>query len=476
MTGTVELPVWLVVLALFLAALGTLDRVLAPSMRWFLRRRMERAVTHLNERLQRPIQPFKLMKRQDMIVRLLYDPEVAEAIADHAHRSGVPEPVAAEEARAYAREIVPAFSTLVYFGIATRLARWISRALYHVRIARIDASAITDIDPEATVIFVMNHRSNMDYVLVTWLAAGRSALSYAVGEWARVWPLSRLIRATGAYFIHRRGGNALYRRVLARYVQMATDEGVTQAIFPEGRLSLDGRIAAPRLGLLDYIVEGYRRDHARDVVFMPVALAYDRVLEDRLLVEAAQTGVRRFRARPLAIGRFVLGYLWSRLTRRQGRFGYAAVSFGPPVSLGAFLATAPDPTTEALAAHLMDEVRRVVPVLPVPLTAAAMQGGETSRARIEARAQDLAEALRARGAPLRLPAGNVAKGVQSGLATLERRGLIRQTGGAVTTVAQKAPMLEFYAASVMQVLDATAEISPRKRRRPNPERHKVSKS
>ena len=49
---------------------------------------------------------------------------------------------------------------------------------------------LAHIDPKATVIFVMNHRSNMDYVLITWLVANRSAISYAVGEWARIWPLS----------------------------------------------------------------------------------------------------------------------------------------------------------------------------------------------------------------------------------------------------------------------------------------------
>jgi len=96
----------------------------------------------------------------------------------------------------------------------------------------------------------MNHRSNMDYVLVTYLAADAGALSYAVGEWARVWPLSGIIRAMGAYFIRRRSGGALYRRVLARYVQMATRAGVSQAVFPEGGLSLTGRSASPKLGLL----------------------------------------------------------------------------------------------------------------------------------------------------------------------------------------------------------------------------------
>ena len=56
MTATVELPLWLVVLALVLATAGALDRVLMPSARWFLRRRMERLVSVLNTRLDRPIQ------------------------------------------------------------------------------------------------------------------------------------------------------------------------------------------------------------------------------------------------------------------------------------------------------------------------------------------------------------------------------------------------------------------------------------
>jgi glycerol-3-phosphate O-acyltransferase len=64
----------------------------------------------------------------------------------------------------------------------------------------------------------MNHGSNMDYVLVTYLASQRSVLSCVVGEWARVWPLSWVIRAMGAFFIRRKSRNPLYRRVLARYV------------------------------------------------------------------------------------------------------------------------------------------------------------------------------------------------------------------------------------------------------------------
>ena len=84
MTATVELPVWLFILIVLFAAVTFASHFLFPSVRWFFRRRMERAVARLNQKLERPIQPFKLARRYDMIQRLIYDPEVGLAIADHA--------------------------------------------------------------------------------------------------------------------------------------------------------------------------------------------------------------------------------------------------------------------------------------------------------------------------------------------------------------------------------------------------------
>ena len=82
----------------------------------------------------------------------------------------------------------------------------------------------------------MNHRSNMDNILVSFLAAERVALSYAVGEWARIWPLQWLIRAIGAYFVRRDAGDPVYAMVLQRHVQLATEGGVPQAMYP-GRMA-----------------------------------------------------------------------------------------------------------------------------------------------------------------------------------------------------------------------------------------------
>ena len=68
----------------------------------------------------------------------------------------------------------------------------------------------------------MNHRSNADYVLVSYALAGQVAISYAVGEWARAFPLEHMFKAFGSYFIRRRYREPLYHTVLERYVQLIT--------------------------------------------------------------------------------------------------------------------------------------------------------------------------------------------------------------------------------------------------------------
>lgn len=444
MFGTVAVPVWLLVLILGFAAISFATHFLFPSVRWFFRRRAEKALSRLNARLDRKIDLFKLAARSDMVARLAYDQKVVEAAMAHAAETGVPGEVAFEEARRYAREIVPGFSATVYFGFGTRAAKWLSRLLFRVRVGKVD-QALQKLDPKATVIFVMNHRSNVDYVLVTWLVADRSAISYAVGEWARVWPLSALIRSMGAYFIRRGSRNALYRKVLARYVQMATEEGTTQAIFPEGGLSLDGRVGPAKLGLISYIVEGWEPGD-RDVVFVPVGLAYDRVLEDRVLVEAAAAGTRRFRNRPLVVAFHAVGFLWARFRGRIKGFGTAAAGFGAPVSLRDHLVAGG--SVESLGERLMAAIAGVVPVLPVPLVAKALGDGVASRDELLARVAALVERLKAAGAVLKLPPQGLAVTLDEGLTPLVKRGLVTE---GLQPVASNQALLAFYAASVPEV-------------------------
>ncbi|WP_227268899.1 1-acyl-sn-glycerol-3-phosphate acyltransferase [Roseobacter weihaiensis] len=445
MTSTVELPLWFFVLILLFAAVTFASHFLFPSVRWFFRRRLERAVERLNERLTRPIEPFKLARRYDMIQRLIYDPEVTHEIVNYAKEHKVPENVGFEKARSYAREIVPSFSAVTYFGLGIRLARMLVNSIYEVRTGPGNADVIRSIPKDATIVFIMNHRSNMDYVLITYLAAQTSTLSYAVGEWARVWPLSRLIRMMGAYFIRRRSRGALYRKVLARYVQMATAGGVAQGIFPEGGLSLTGRLMPPKMGLLSYLIE----DHGiseRDTVFVPVAINYDRVLEDRVLIAAAERGDRRFGARISVVVRFILRKFWQGVRGRYIRFGTAAVVFGTPLSLRAF---GPEQPVEALAGELMSRIEDAMPVLMVPLLARHFETAPESAVPAATLVDQVARDALHLGAHMpSMTPEELSQAIDKGLEGMRRNRLIEKVEGGWQVIPSERAVIAFYANSI----------------------------
>src|SRR5688572_19398582 len=193
----------------------------------------------------------------------------------------------------------------------------------------------------------MNHRSNADYVLVGYALSGQVAISYAVGEWARAFPLEYLFKAFGAYFVRRRYREALYHTVLERYVQLITRQGVTQGIFLEGGLTRDGLLRPTKIGLLDYVIGIARDPGYRDKLFVvPVAVNYDRVLEDRSLI--AELAAREGRPRPprraqlMEVVRYVGWNTGRLLTRRWKRYGRAAVTVGRPVPLADWFAREPE--------------------------------------------------------------------------------------------------------------------------------------
>lgn len=455
MTQDVALPLWLFLLITGFAAVTFASHFLFPSVRWFLRRRLENAVARLNTRLKVPLQPFKLARRQDTIRQLIFDPAVSQAIAAHSRETGDRIDVVAERAERYAREIVPGFSAFAYFGFAIRAARILSQSLFRVRLAAGNDARLEAIDPEATVIFVMNHRSNLDYVLVTWLVAERSALAYAVGEWARVWPLRQLVRALGGFFIRRRHNNPLYRKVLARYVQMATEAGLTQAVFPEGRLSQTGHLGAPKLGLISYILDGFTPGTSRDVVFVPVALNYDRVMEDSVLIEAHEQGARRYRFSLYPIYRYLRRQIWHRITGRFHRYGYAAVSFGDPLSLTDFMAHPRADAPSELGAELMTCIGRVMPVTPVPLICFGLSQGHRNRTALRSFVDAAVARAERTGTTIHIPRDDLDYTVEAGLRALIERRFLVETDGNLQLVPKGEKIVAFYAASVAHLLETS---------------------
>jgi glycerol-3-phosphate O-acyltransferase len=463
MTNGVTVPLWLFLLLVALALWATLDRMLVPGVRWYLRQRANRVIDELNTRLRMEIRSFQRTKRQVLIDRLLYDPKVLEAAEAYSREHGEPREVVLARIRRYAREIIPAFNAYFYFRIGTWISRRAAQLLYRVRLGTSDEAGLAAVPPESTVVFLMNHRSNMDYILVAYLAADRTALSYAVGEWARIWPLQTLIRATGAYFVRRSSGDPLYRRVLERYIHMATSSGVTQAVYPEGGLTRDGRLRKPKLGLLDYMLRGFDPQGERDLVFIPVGINYDRVLEDRTLLLDVDPEARRKGGVEAATTtlRFTGRNLWLMVLQRWHRFGYACVNFGTPVSMRQYLKERGldfrtlgkeerSAHLERLGETLMHGIGAIIPVLPVPLVSTVfLQAGEAlSELEVKVRAFRLMTDLQAAGAQVYIPRRDQDYAIVAGLRTLIQRRFIEEKDGLFAARPEERLALAYYANSI----------------------------
>ncbi len=468
MFTSVQIPWWLALLGGALALWALLDRLLLPSMRWYIRSRAAKVLAEVGQRLKIHVRPFQQIRRQAQIDRLIFDDKVQQAAQAFADERGMPREVALAQVQRYAREIVPAFNAYVYFRIGYWLGKRISQALYRVRVGYTDDVALEAIPSNATVVFVMNHRSNMDYIVASYLAAERAALSYAVGEWAQVIGLRQLIRAMGAYFVRRNSKDELYRRVLERYIAMATEAGVTQAVYPEGGLTRDGAMREPRFGVIDYMLRGYRDDGERDLVFVPLGLNYDRVLEDRTQLRSGDATAPRLGRMAAAAG--MLGFVGRQmlllLRSRWHRFGYACVNFGTPVSVrawtrerGIVLDHLPKEQRHAevaaLGRHLMWQVGRLIPVLPVPLVASVMVADlvrTRSEFEIKSEVGALVKQLQAGGARLYVPRADWDYAITAGLRMLVQRHMVDEKDGIFTARESEAPLLHYYANSIAHLL------------------------
>ena len=465
MTGQITISIWFFILLAIIAVLAVLDRILIPSTRWFLRRRINRVLDEIGTRLDIEIRPFQLTKRQVLIDRLIYDPKVVEEIQNYARQNDMPLEVVQKKVTNYAREIVPSFNAYLYFRIGYWLAKKIARLLYRVRVGLFEDEQYLSIDPNSTVVFVMNHRSNMDYVLVAFLAAERTTLSYAVGEWAKIWPLQMLIRAMGAFFVRRKSGNPLYRRVLERYIHMATQEGVCQAVFLEGGLSRDGRLQTPKLGLIDYMLRRFDPATDRDVVFIPVGINYDRTLEDRSLLRTFDPAAEKrgwwFVGRTTF--KFIRRSLVLMVLSRWRRYGYACVNFGTPLSAKAYCLdqglnfsqlprTDRFPEIEKLCHRLMSAISEVVPVLPVSLMSTVFleaMDTELDIVDIEERSNRLINELQARGAPVfEMSRSAHAHDIVDAIDLMTLRRMVTVSGDQFKAVSAEETIIRYYANTI----------------------------
>jgi len=398
--------------------------------------RLQRSASEYLSRHRVRLDRFKFIQKHYIREALLNDRVLAEFMLEQSRSGGEPMEELRRRTETYIEEIVPYFNLISYYKVGFGVARPAMGALYDVAFEPENLKAAwSGHDPKDAVVFVINHRSNADYVLFALCMSREVALSYAVGEWARVWPLETLFKSFGSYFVRRGERDPLYHQVLKRYIQTVTIGGLAQGFFIEGKLSRTGAMGEPKLGLLENLIGVFEHGFEGDIKFVPIGLNFDRVLEDGRLLGESRGHLEKPRLRdkvssavsllatlpPAMIARA------SRMLRagvrfaRQGHFGFgvAAVQAGPAIGfreffgdrLPAVLAMDRHERKEALLGfgeELSARIAERVPVTAVPLFCAALERSGamtpdgTTEAKLLGEIQALLDGLRGTGAPVML--------------------------------------------------------------------------
>jgi glycerol-3-phosphate O-acyltransferase len=456
-----------------LAILTTGVLVVLFVIAWYARRLGRKTVLHNRARIDR----FKLTRKRFVIEQILAMPMVAEAVREHVQANaaaGMTEAEAWKRVRTYLDEIVPFFNILAYY----RLGYWVSRALlglfYKVSVEHERPDPFRGLPRDSIVIYLMNHRSNADYVLVAYVMMGDVSISYAVGEWARAFPLEFLFKTFGSYFIRRRFREPLYHSVLEAYVQLITKNGVTQGVFPEGGLSRDGELHAGKIGLLDYALGVARDPDARKrMYFVPVGINYDRVLEDRTLLRELETRAERPVSTRMQQVREVVSYVGANvgrlLTGRWKRYGRAAVTIGVPVSVDQWWSELSTETTDIFQLPraerlphiqrfcdlMMQKIGGVIPVTSVPLACAALQSFDSeyvSRAQLLERMSAMRDVLvELNGRVLRADR-DIEETFDRAYRMLRLRHIVARAGDGYVVLPRGRALVNYYANSISHLL------------------------
>jgi glycerol-3-phosphate O-acyltransferase len=445
-----------------------------PLVPQFISKRINRSALRSLRKRGTRIDRFKLTSRKQVRTTLLALPAVTTAITRHAGDNDITEAAALRKAEAYIDEIVPFFNILAYSRLGYFLSRRFLNAFYKVSADQHSPVGASSLPKDAVVVYLMNHRSNADYVLVGYVLSGKVAISYAVGEWARAFPLEHIFKSFGAYFIRRKYREPLYHTVLEQYVRLITINGVTQGIFPEGGLTRDGKLKPGKIGLLDYVLGAARDPAYRKLIYLvPVAINYDRVLEDRsLLRELAKSGGHRPVARRTQLYE-VSRYLWWNsariVARRWKRYGRAAVTIGEPIPLakwfeerneyGESLFEMPRherlPRVQLLCDSVMLRIGEIIPVTPVPLACAAIQSLDSDfipRSRLLERMSEMRDVLLELNARVIRAEGGIEETFDRAWRMLRMRRMLVRSGEGYAVLPDNRQLISYYANSIAHLL------------------------
>ena len=370
-------------------------------------RRLRRKVMQFVSAEERVAEGPSLRPRHKVRELVLADAGVQEAIAERARggRSSM------EAARAHAERAFDELAANMSSSVIALLALVVG-LLFRRLFQRIETRGLEKIAEHARkhpVVLVPSHRSYFDFLILSWLFYENYLVPPHIlaRENMAFGPFGFLFRRAGAFFMRRSLADPIYKQVFRAYVMFLVREGFTQEFFIEGARSRTGKTLAPRLGMLAWTIQGFVDSGRRDLFYVPVAISYERLVEEGAMVHELSGGKKENES--------MLGLVRARKVLSRS-FGSVYLNFGEPVSLAETLGARADlwrqgdaseperrAIVEGLGRELVERINWAMVATPTSVAAAALLGEPHRgmfRADLEKRMTQLVGLLRIQGVRL----------------------------------------------------------------------------
>lgn len=181
------------------------------------------------------------------------------------------------------------------------------------------------------LVIVPSHKSHIDYLVISYVFYNNGLIPphIAAGVNLSFWPLGPIFRRSGAFFLRRSfSGDPLYATLFRSYIIKLIEEGFPIEFFIEGTRSRTGKLAPPKYGMLDMIVEAFRGGNVNDLAIIPVSVGYEKIIESDAYRKELEGSEKKSEN---------LGALLQTTSVLRSRYGRIHLDFGQPIDLGEYL-------------------------------------------------------------------------------------------------------------------------------------------
>ncbi len=314
-----------------------------------------------------------------LIDEAMRDRQFQDVVKSLATEKGRPVASLEREARRNFEGIAAKFSPTVV-GAITPVLNWVFSRIYDgVEIDEPGLERAMKLASHAPVVLTPSHKSHVDYLIMSYVMwqRGYTVPLVAAGANLSFFPLGPFLRRAGAFFLRRSfKGDKLYTATFKAYLKKLVHDGVHHEFFPEGGRSRTGKLLQPKLGLFTWLVEAVLEGARSDLLFVPTAIDYEKVVEGASYTHELAGGEKKPEDLKALLSAPKV------LTQNYGRIH---LSFDEPVSLKALMkergisaATCTEEQKKALVRALgnrvMYGISRVSVVTPHALLSSALLG------------------------------------------------------------------------------------------------------